>query len=113
MYPASKNSAKESLRISSIIDVIGKKMEFEITIIHVILHITTILVAFCLFILSAISYSRDRRIKLLYITAAFLLFCIKEILQALILFVYTSTDPIIIHPLNLIILILFFIGVTK
>lgn len=88
-------------------------MEFEITILHVILHITTILVAFGLFILSAISYSRDRRIKFLYITCAFLIFSIKEILQTLILFFYTSTDPIIIHPLNLIILALFFVGVTK
>jgi threonine/homoserine/homoserine lactone efflux protein len=88
-------------------------MEFEMTILHVILHVTTILVAFGLFIVSAISYSRDRRTKFLYITGAFLVFCIKEILQALLVFVYTSTDPIIIHPLNLVILILFFAGVTK
>ena len=88
-------------------------MEFEITVLHVILHVTTILVAFGLFVVSAISYSRDRRIKILYITCAFLIFCIKEILQALILFIYTGTDPIIIHPLNLIILVLFFVGVTK
>jgi hypothetical protein len=57
-------------------------MEFEITIVHVILHVTTILVAFVLFVLSALSYSRDRRAKILYITIAFLVFFIKEILQA-------------------------------
>jgi len=88
-------------------------MAFDYTILHVILHMTTIVVAFGLFVVSAISYHRSRRMKFLYITGAFLLFCIKEILQALILFIYTSTDPIIIHPLNLIILILFFVGVTK
>jgi len=88
-------------------------MEYQITLLHVILHVTTILVAFGLFVISAISYSRDRRIKFLYISGAFLVFCIKEILQALIVFSYTSTDPLIIHPLNLVILILFFAGVTK
>ena len=88
-------------------------MENQITLLHVILHIITILVALGLFIVSAISYRRDRRTKFLYISGAFLFFFIKEILQALIVFFYTNTDPIMIHPLNLIILILFFAGVSK
>lgn len=46
------------------------KMALEGTILHIILHITTILVAFGLFILSAISYSRDRRVKFLYISGS-------------------------------------------
>jgi hypothetical protein len=88
-------------------------MEFEVTILHVILHVTTILVAFYLFILSAISYSKDRRVKFLYITCAFLVFFIKELILALNVFIYLNMDPVIIHPLNLLILILFFAGVTK
>ncbi len=88
-------------------------MAFEGTILHVILHIITILVAFGLFVLSAISYSRDRRVKFLYITGAFLIFFIKELILALNVFIYFNTDPVIVHPLNLIILILFFAGVTR
>ncbi len=88
-------------------------MVFEGTILHVILHITTILVAFGLFVLSAISYRRDRRVKFLYITGAFLTFFIKELILALNVFIYFNIDPVIVHPLNLIILILFFAGVTK
>ncbi len=80
---------------------------------HVILHIITIVVAFGLFVLSAISYIRDRRVKFLYITAAFLTFFIKEIILALDYFIYSNADPIITHPLNLVILILFFVGVTR
>lgn len=57
-------------------------MVLEVTILHVILHITTILVAFGLFVLSAISYSRDRRMKFLYITGAFLAFFIKELISS-------------------------------
>jgi len=88
-------------------------MAFEGTILHVILHVTTIIVAFVLFVLSALSYSRERRVKILYITAAFLVFFIKEIILALSVFIYFNMDPVIVHPLNLIILILFFVGVTK
>lgn len=88
-------------------------MALEDTILHVILHITTILVAFGLFVLSAISYRRDRRVKFLYITGAFLMFFIKELILALNVFIYFNIDPIVVHPLNLIILILFFAGVTK
>lgn len=88
-------------------------MALEGTILHIILHITTILVAFGLFILSAISYSRDRRVKFLYISGAFLMFFIRELILALEVFIYFNTDPIILHPLSLIILILFFAGVTK
>lgn len=80
---------------------------------HVILHIITIAVAFGLFVLSAISYLRDRRVKFLYITGAFIAFFIKEIILALSTFVYLNADPVITHPLNLVILILFFLGVTK
>lgn len=87
-------------------------MSVEITL-HLILHIITILVAFGLFILSAISYSRDRREKFLYITGAFLTFFIKELILALNVFIYLNIDPVIVHPLNLIILILFFVGVAK
>lgn len=88
-------------------------MVFEGMIFHVILHIITIVVAFGLFVLSAISYIRDRRVKFLYITGAFLAFFIKEIILALSYFIYSNADPVITHPLNLIILILFFVGVTK
>jgi len=87
-------------------------MSVEVTL-HLILHIITILVAFGLFILSAISYSRDRRKKFLYITGAFLTFFIKELILALNVFIYLNIDPVIVHPLNLIILILFFVGVAK
>jgi hypothetical protein len=41
------------------------------------------------------------------------MFFIKEIILALSVFVYLNMDPVIVHPLNLIILILFFVGVTK
>ncbi len=88
-------------------------MVFAGSTVHVILHITTILVAFGLFVLSAISYRRDRRVKFLYITCAFLTFFIKELILALNIFIYFNIDPVIVHPLNLIILILFFAGVTK
>ena len=55
-------------------------MALEGTTVHIILHITTILVAFGLFILSAISYDRDRRVKFLYISGAFLMFFIRELI---------------------------------
>ncbi len=80
---------------------------------HLILHAITIVVAFGLFVLSALSYRRDRRIKILYITGAFLLFFIKEIIVAMNVFLYSNMDPVIVHPLNLIILVLFFAGVVK
>ncbi len=88
-------------------------MPFEGTMLHGMLHIIIIAVAFGLFVLSAISYRRDRRIKFLYITVAFLTFFIKEIILALSTFIYLDSNPVITHPLNLIILLLFFVGVTK
>lgn len=87
-------------------------MPFSIML-HEMLHITIIAVAFGLFVLSAISYLRDRRIKFLYITGAFLAFFNIISLMALSTFVYSNFDPVVTHTLNLIILILFFIGVTK
>jgi hypothetical protein len=88
-------------------------MTFVGMMMHETLHIIIIAVAFGLFVLSAISYRRDRRIKFLYITGAFLTFFIKEIILALSTFIYLDANPVITHPLNLIILILFFVGVTK
>lgn len=88
-------------------------MPFEGMMLHEMLHIIIIAVAFGLFVLSAISYIRDRRVKFLYISGAFFTFFIKEIILALSTFIYLDANPVITHPLNLIILILFFIGVTK
>lgn len=87
---------------------------------HQTMHLGIVALAAFLSAISLIAYIRDRRIRLLYVCAAFLLFASKELLMFLnVLYSYEwyVIVPIIYapldHVLSFLILLLFAMGVLK
>lgn len=79
-----------------------------------IIHLITALAAFALFVVSFHSYLRIKRERFFYICCAFFVYSIKEfIVVADITFYRNSFLTGLSHSLNLLILLLFFIGVVK
>ncbi len=77
-------------------------------------HILTAVVAIAIFIISALSYTRHKREKFIYICAAFFLFAVKEIITSFDVIMYHSHTLVgVAHIINFIVIILLFIGVMK
>jgi hypothetical protein len=84
------------------------------TIIHDLMHAITALLAGVLFILSLVTYLRNKKKKFLFICSAFFVFGIKEILLVIITIGETGgLSSFFIHFLNLVTLTLFALGVLK
>ena len=86
--------------------------------IEVLILIATSILAGFLFVISFIAYRKDRRERLLFITAAFFLFAVKGVLMVLnefLEFLYLKTTLIepIVQLLDFSILALFFLGLMK
>ena len=81
---------------------------------HNLMHIIIALLAAVLFVLSVITYLRHKKSKFLFISAAFLMFSLKEILLAVNI-IALGTDPLMIvtHGFDLVILFLFALGILR
>jgi len=81
---------------------------------HNIMHVIIALLAIFLFVISIIAFKRNRKTKFLFISGAFLIFAIKEIILAINIMTL-GIDPLIIltHAFNLVILILFALGILR
>jgi len=78
--------------------------------------IAACVLALFLFAISMFSYKREKRKRLLYVTTAFLVFAIEETLNAIQEAFLETRYPSLegeILTLNLVVLILFFIGLVK
>jgi tryptophan-rich sensory protein len=72
--------------------------------------------AFFLFAISAFSYRREKRKRLLFVTAGFFVFAIQEALNAMQEALFEKKDPLFegyLAILSLVILILFVAGLIK
>ena len=93
---------------------IGKDLTFLGLELEKILSLINGIIALILFIITFISYKRDGRIRLLYVSTAFLIFAIKSFLVYSEIFFLSLywIDPVSI-VLELGVLLLFFFGVIK
>lgn len=84
------------------------------TVLDIVLHMATLLVASGLVAVSYIAYVKKQNEKFFYVCIAFGVFCIKEILITVNTLYDTSpTVGATVHVLNLVILTLFFRGTVK
>jgi|TARA_B100001971_G_C18256846_1_gene582891 hypothetical protein len=81
---------------------------------HYAMHIITVILAGVLFVLSLITYMRNKKKKFLLICSAFLVFGVKEIIIAVNTITF-GAEPVSIftHILNLVILTLFASGILR
>jgi hypothetical protein len=77
------------------------------------IHVVTTAVALTLFLLSWQSYRRLRRSRFRYVCLAFFIFALKEAIVVLdVLLLQDAIVTAVSHLLNLVVLALFFAGVT-
>jgi hypothetical protein len=89
-------------------------MGYHVSILDVLLHLATFLVAGVLFTISALSYKRKNNEKFRYIASAFGVFSLKEFVLLLNNgMMHTSIFSELNHVLNLVILLLFYRGTTR
>ncbi|MBS3174256.1 hypothetical protein J4440_00070 [Candidatus Woesearchaeota archaeon] len=81
---------------------------------HNSMHVVIASLSGILFIISLLTYLRTKRSKFMFICSAFLIFSIKEIILAINI-INAGTDPIMVltHFLDLLILVLFALGILK
>ncbi len=81
---------------------------------HHLLHFVTAALSLALFGLAWLTYQRNKNHKFLFICAAFLVFAIKEVILAMNVIVWNSPSvEIFTHVLNLVILVLFALGILR
>ena len=81
---------------------------------HHLLHFVTAALSLALFGLAWLTYQRNKNRKFLFICAAFLIFVIKEVVLAMNVIMWSSGSvDVFTHVLNLVILILFALGILR
>jgi len=88
-------------------------MMHEMELVDMFLHTVTLIVSTFLLTISYLSYSRERSQKFLYITSAFGLFALNEVIILTNLAVLRTEVTWITHLINLVILLLFYRGTSK
>lgn len=81
-----------------------------------VVSIAACVLAFFLFTVSVVSYKREKRRRLLFVTAGFLVFAIEEALNALQEAFLEAKYPSLegeILTLSFVVLLLFFVGLIK
>ena len=81
---------------------------------HNVMHVVIAVLAGILFVISLITYTKNKKTKFLFISGAFLMFSIKEIILAINI-ITLGTDPLMIltHAFDLVILSLFALGILR
>lgn len=81
---------------------------------HIAMHIVIVLLALFLFGLSAITYRKEHRPALIYVTVAFGLFALQQGITLLeVMYFHSENIVVFTHFLAGIILLLFFLGVVR
>ncbi len=89
-------------------------MSVEGTTVDLLIHVVTAVMSIGLFMVSLQAYRRKRNRKFLYVCAAFAVFAVKEIIVTVNVGVIGAASlTAAAHFLNLVILLLFFRGVTQ
>ena len=81
---------------------------------HNMMHVVIAVLAGILFVISLITYTRNKKTKFLFICGAFLMFSVKETILAINI-IALGTDPLmaLTHAFDLVILLLFAFGILR